>query len=130
MTPIIEVAVSDQPQSGLKRKVAVTQILITGEVVAMRAVLQHYANDAGDFGAHIPRFDTLLEKDTNNSWINPNTGQYISPIDPHAIPLEFPGGIEPLVEMDVLKDTQLWAGIAQMLTDTVARIDTHGGLEY
>ncbi len=132
MTPIIEVIVSDQPQleGGLKRKVSIEHLAITYEVVAFKATLKHYVNENGGFGDHIPRFDTPMEKDTRDSWIDINTGDYVQPVDKHAVPLEFPPGTNPVEEIVLLRSTDIWTGITQMLGDTVARIDERGGLEY
>lgn len=128
-TPIIEVEVSDQPDTGLKRKVAVMEVRITNEIVRLRAILRHYVNVNGSYGAYIPRFDTYMERDTQNSWVNTNTGQYVAPADLHAIPLEFPTGSNPVAEMDILKAQPEWAGISALLASTAIRMDNRGGLE-
>lgn len=129
-TPIIEIPVSDQPDTGIKRKVSLQHLIITQDVVAFKAVLMHYVNEGGNYGAHIPRFDTLIEKDTRGSYIDINTGAYTAPVDRNAIPLEFPAGTNPVEEIVLLRTTDIWTGIGQMLTDTVQRIDERGGLEY
>jgi hypothetical protein len=133
MNNIIIVNLADHPILGVKRKAIVTELIIKPNVIEMIFIIRHYQNNDGEYGDEIQTKslkDIAINKNTYNSYIDLNTMSYVDPIsfDPDDNPV-FPDGINGVPELDVLRMSQVYAGILSIIQSSINSMVNRGNID-
>lgn len=95
MTPIDIINISDDPESGQKRKVFINRLVFAGNFVEVQYTVATFKNEAGAYGAQIKKYDYNDTYNTVGHFINTlNSNSFTTPADPNNLP----AGVVPEVQ--------------------------------